>query len=176
MKYLINVHHIAWSLLLLALVISHPSYTQENEMQNDNIIQLHLIELAQELRLQNEVTTSAITTYSHTSDIRWLERYEDAANQFNTNLSQIKRIYRNEGLSYIQLIDGFNESVIALEQRAIKLVLSGELQDAQLRLDSVDYVENAQQRKYAINAFIESLETSLSQSLVPPKNELNSLY
>ncbi len=143
-----------------------PVLAQENEHQHPDNSALRLIELSQNLRLQDEIATNSITTYTYTNDLRWLERHDNAVTQFEGILSEIKRIYRGDGLIQIKLIEGANEALVALERRSQKLMLSGEAQDAQLLLESIDYVSNKKQLKEAIDAFAHYLEADLADTFL----------
>ncbi|WP_052706229.1 response regulator [Vibrio galatheae] len=173
MKNRMSIHYLLWGMFTLLFISCFSIWAQESEQISENVAELRLIELTQNLRLQDEVATSAIITYSHSGDIRWLDRYEKAVKQFDTSLLEIKRMGRSNGVDYIRLIDGIHESVTALEKTTIKLVLAQESQDAQLLLDSIDYIENTAQRKRAINDFIDYLENRLSQSLIPVDNGIS---
>lgn len=163
---------IAFVAIFTSLLILTPlSVSGNTPTANQNVNQVNLSQLAESLRLQDEILTSAMTTYLFSQDEEWLERYRAAAARFDDTLSELRAQVPVAAEAYLDQIDAFNELLIELEGRAENYIMAGQQDKAREVLESPDYQQHKQSLLSAIDQLYEavaSFEQSQAVSVLTP--------
>jgi len=143
--------------IVLCSVFSASVYAQtDNVVDNSNRL-TELVELTTELRFQNEVLTSSITTYAYTADAKWLQRYQSAVERFDEAFATVTESYPEIGHISHKRLTSSAQSWYDIESKVLAHLEQGDLEQAQTLLESTAYSDNK-------TLFAETLET-LNQRL-----------
>ncbi len=121
-----------------------------------------LIEYARELRFQDEVLTSSITTYAYTVEPKWLERYQSAIGRFDKALTSIKQHHSEVGRLNDKRLTSTAQKLYEIESQVLQHVAQGETQKALALLESNEYSEN----KKILSDTLETLDKELRDKLI----------
>ncbi len=121
-----------------------------------------LVELIRELRFQDEVLTSSITTYAYTADPKWLKRYQSAVERFDEAFVRVIDGYPELGRISQRKLAQSAEALFQLEDELLKHLQQDDTELAQAILESIPYLEN----KALLAETLASLNKQLEQELV----------
>lgn len=148
-------------------VINTPmTMASEDPVPHEQYNQARLAQLTESLRYQDELLTSAMTTYVYSENREWLERYNLAVTRFEDTLSEIRAQAPQDAEEHIDLISAFNESLVELELRAGEYMAQGEVEKARQVMESPDYTQNKQSLIDAIGRLGEAVATLEKTQLV----------
>ncbi|MDO3386369.1 transporter substrate-binding domain-containing protein [Gilvimarinus sp. SDUM040013] len=150
---------ILWLLTLSVCLVPVASLADSVASAEEPVSQAGLIQLTESLKLQDEILTSAITTYLYSEDERWLERYRVAATRYEDTLSELLVKAPVASEKQIELIAAINESLVKLESRAEALMAQREISAARSVLESPDYRQNKRALVEAIDRLGEEFAT-----------------
>lgn len=140
-------------LQIIFFSVFSPSVYALTDNASDKSAQLtELVELTRELRFQDEVLSSSITTYAYSTDTKWLARYQTAVERFDGTLTTIIEDYPEIGhINHKRLISSA-QRLYEIETNVLEYIEQGDLAQAQRLLGSAAYIENKA-------LFAETLET-----------------
>lgn len=132
---LFKSHSLAISAVLAALLL----------LSMQALAQVDLVKAVKELetiRLEDEVLTGSMMTYSVTGEPVWLERYDNAAVVFDEALNALREHSPVEMHRVLDQINQVNEALLAIENQTRELVAAGDLAEAQQRMRTPEYLTN----------------------------------
>ena len=128
------------------------------------------LELSSELRFQDEVLTSSVTTYAYSGDERWRERYLRAAEMFDRIVQTLEEDEDKILQSLVFNLNQTNNILFETETRALELTMQGQLATAQELLLSEQY----SQYKSQLSDNIDDIELRLQEKLLAKQSEVDS--
>ncbi len=125
----------------------------------------HLIGLTADVRLQDEIMVSSITTYAYVSDDKWRERYLVASERFDQYLNQLRQQDDSIAADYIEKIAAANANLYEIEGEILIHMQKGRAAQAQQLLNSDQYISRKAQLVTAIEALDQRFQ-NLLESLI----------
>jgi len=162
MKAAVRFLRIALLHCLFVLAISPSVHALEASPGLTETRLAQLVELVRELRFQDEVLTSSITTYAYTAETKWLQRYLSAIEHFDTAFVRVTEGYPEIGHITQKKLTQSAETLYQIEADVLKLIEQGETGQAQAMLESIQYLEN----KALLANTLGSLNKQLEQELI----------
>ncbi|MCH1931816.1 transporter substrate-binding domain-containing protein [Shewanella sp. A25] len=125
-----------------------------------------LVELFQELKLQDEASTKAITAFAYTGSESSLNDYQLAIGRFQRVLSEVSAILIEQKSQAIATITDANDALHLLEEQAKDLVVKGQSQEGLSLLLSVEYNENEVKLIAEIDKIIKELTQDFNRQII----------
>jgi polar amino acid transport system substrate-binding protein len=151
-------------LLTTLMVSSSGSFSAEtNTISETNSELVKLLQLSRELRFQDEVLTSSMTTYSYTAEKKWLERYQQAVKQFDLTLAAINQQQSHLDPLRHQQLNAAAERLYQLEDNALRLIEDGDLNAAQDILSSAEYQDQKNRLSDSLKGITQRFENQLTR-------------
>ena len=168
--------HVRSSFTLLLLVMSCLTFVcslnveaQANVEDKHKISVTEVQSIAAELKYIDEVLTSSVLSYAFSGDNKWLVRYEE----FEPKLSELIHILlANQSADDVKIISELeliNNRLVAIENKAIDAVKSGDRQSAMLLINSDEYLEIKGQYLATVMSFIANIESRIKQHESAPR-------
>lgn len=163
MKSIATVLRIAFlhSLLLFTFSSSVQALEASPGLTETRLTQL--VELIRELRFQDEVLTSSMTTYAYTAEPKWLDRYQAAMARFDKAYIRVTEGYPEIGRITQRKLIQSAQNLYKIEADVLKHIEQGETQQAQATLESIPYLENKALLADTLGALNRQLEQELIQ-------------
>ncbi|QYJ80150.1 transporter substrate-binding domain-containing protein [Shewanella acanthi] len=125
-----------------------------------------LVELFQELKLQDEASTKAITSFAYTGTETALDDYQLAVERFQQVLTQVTALLSEQKAQAIATITEANNALHLLEEKTKELVIKGQSQEGLSLLLSVEYNENEVKLISTIDDVISDLTEDINRQII----------
>ncbi|MCX4189616.1 response regulator [Methylophaga sp. OBS3] len=129
-------------LLVLGTAFSSTAWSLEDRPSLTESKLVELGQLTRELRFQDEVLTSSITTYAYTSELKWLERYRTAMDRFNDAFDRVTTDFPEVSHTTNKNLVSSAQALYDFEAEGLTYIENGEPQKAQQLFTSAVYLEN----------------------------------
>ena len=129
-------------ILILQAALISPAWALEDSSSLTENKLVELGQLTRELRFQDEVLTSSITTYAYTNEVKWLKRYQTATDRFNEAFDRIIAEFPEISHTTNRNLLSSAQALYDFEAEALASIENGEPQKAQQLFESTSYLEN----------------------------------
>jgi len=135
---------------------------------------VHLDDLAQFIRYNNEILTQSARNYAFTQNIKWKQRYKDVKPELERVIKEAIEEGGEKDREFFSTIFQANHILTELENKSIKLVDNGQPEEAVKILESSNYWDQRRTFEQAFEDYLSRRGSKYDQALLNSTKAVNS--